>query len=160
MPFRPKKKQPNFATIKSILAQTRTEDNALYQVIQQIIEKLGQFQSVTVDEIADVNNSINNSISILTNKINTTGTYLTVTDERGNLPNSWYLVPGTNIAFDQTVPNQFKINCTLEDTGLGNHYDCPLSDGDLDETNLIYAAGECIIVQVPVDVSIAPAIIS
>ena len=151
MPFRPKKKQPNFATLKSQLAQVRTEDNALYQVIQQIIEKLGQFQVVTVEEIADVNNSINNSVTTLNNKINTTGSYITVVNEQGNLPNSWYLVPGTNITFDQTVPNQFKINATGGDgDGLGNHYDCPLSDGDEVETNLIYASGECIIVQVPV----------
>jgi hypothetical protein len=34
--------------------------------------------------------------------------------------------------------------------GLGTHYDCPLSDGDLVAADLIFAAGECIIVQVPV----------
>jgi hypothetical protein len=31
-----------------------------------------------------------------------------------------------------------------------DHYDAPLSDGDLVAAELIYAAGECIIVQVPI----------
>jgi hypothetical protein len=34
--------------------------------------------------------------------------------------------------------------------GGATHYDCPLSDGDLTAADLIYAAGECVIVQVPV----------
>lgn len=34
--------------------------------------------------------------------------------------------------------------------GGSTHYDCPLSDGDLLAADLIFAAGECIVVQVPV----------
>jgi hypothetical protein len=104
MAFRPPKKQPQFADLKGILAQYKDPDNALYQTVQGIIERLSQFQTVTLEAVADINQSVSNS--------------------------------------------QTTINIT--DSGFGNHYDTPLTDGDPDETDLIFASGECIIVQVPV----------
>ncbi len=59
MPFRPKKKQPSFAPLKGSLAQARDTDNALYQTIQILIERLMQYQGVINDELADINASIN-----------------------------------------------------------------------------------------------------
>jgi hypothetical protein len=42
------------------------------------------------------------------------------------------------------------LDVTAGGTGpTATHYDAPLSDGDLVAADLIYAAGECIIVQVP-----------
>jgi len=40
MPFRPSRNLPEFADLKGILAQSKDTDNALYQTIQEIIERL------------------------------------------------------------------------------------------------------------------------
>jgi hypothetical protein len=104
MPFRPPRKQPQFADLKGVLSQSKQTDNALYQTVQILIERLMQFQSITVDRLA----GIDKELEQLFGEIQGTG---------GDEP---------------TV------------------YDCPLSDGDLIEAELIFADGECIIVQVPV----------
>lgn len=44
MPFRPPKKQVQFADLKTTLAQYKEPDNALYQTVQEIIERLGSFE--------------------------------------------------------------------------------------------------------------------
>ena len=72
MTFRPAKQQPQFADLKGILAQTKKSDDPLYQTIQQIIERLTQFQLVTLEQIADINNSINDVLSQVTNVNNVT----------------------------------------------------------------------------------------
>ncbi len=102
MPFRPPKKQPQFADLKGVLSQSKQTDNALYQTVQVLIERLTQFQGITVDRLNDVDSKL---------------------DQIQGEP-----------------PSVFEIS----------HYDCPLTDGNEVEANLIYAAGECIIVQVPV----------
>lgn len=148
MAFKPKAKQPEFASLKTMLAQTkdRTEIQ-LYQTIQLLIERLGQLQTVTLQDIADINASINNVISIVNNSGDKNRTYITVDDETLYLPNSYQLLPGTNITFDTSVPNQLTINAT--GGAAGAYYDSPLSDGDLSAADLIFANGECIICQVP-----------
>lgn len=70
--------------------------------------------------------------------------FLTSEDESGDFPNSRQLLAGSNITFDDSVANQRTISSTGSDT-----YDSPLSDGDLVAAELIFANGECIIVQVP-----------
>lgn len=45
MPFRPPKKQAQFADLKTTLAQYKEPDNALYQTVQEIIERLGSFKT-------------------------------------------------------------------------------------------------------------------
>ena len=77
MAFKKPRKQPQFADLVGILAQSKDTDNALYQTVQVLIERLGQFQSVTLEEIADVNNSVsstNTTINVLAEK---KATYLT-----------------------------------------------------------------------------------
>lgn len=113
MAFRPKKKQPNFATLKSTLAQTKKTENPLYQTIQILIERLMQFQGITVEDLGDINASINNVLSIVNNLADKTRTYLTTGDETLNLPNSVQLLAGTNVTFNDTVPNKRTINVSV-----------------------------------------------
>lgn len=60
MVYKKPKKQPQFADLKGILAQTKL-DNATYQVIEGLIDRLTQFQSLIVAEIENIiENSKNN----------------------------------------------------------------------------------------------------
>jgi len=51
MPFKPPRKQPQFADLKGILSQSKQTDNALYQTVQVLVERLMQFQGITVDRL-------------------------------------------------------------------------------------------------------------
>jgi len=145
MAFRPPKKQPEFADLIGILAQTKQAENPLYQTLSELINRLTQFQLITLQAIADINDSINNSQALLNIIADKRATYLTAVDEKIRLPNSRWLIAGTGIVFDDTVANQRTISA-----GGNAYYDAPLTDGNVDETDLIFALGECIIVQVPV----------
>ena len=116
MAFQRPKKQPNFATLKSTLAQTKKTEHPLYQTIQILIERLMQFQGITVEEVADINNSINNVNSVVNNLADKTRTYITVGNEVLHLPNSVQLLAGLNVTFDDTVPNKRTINVTIPAT--------------------------------------------
>lgn len=143
MAFRPSKKQPQFADLKGILAQTRETENPLYQTVAVLIDRLTQFQSVTLEELGKVKEADSSRFAPRD------ASFHTKNDDTGSLPNSWQLLAGTGIVFDDSVPNKRTISST-GGSGLSNHYDCPLSDGDEIEAELIFASGECIIVQVPV----------
>lgn len=143
MPFRPPKKPHEFADLKGILAQSKDTDSATYQTLQVLIERLDSFRTIIQDQVQTVTNNV------LKNVASKFATYHTKEDETAVLPNSWQLLAGTGIIFDDSIPNKRTINST-GGSGGSNHYDCPLSDGDLNEADLIFANGECIIVQVPV----------
>lgn len=66
MAFQKPKKQPQFQDLIGILAQTKKSDNPLYQTVEEIINRLTQFQQVTLAEIASINDSINNVLSEIT----------------------------------------------------------------------------------------------
>lgn len=140
MPFKPPKKQPQFADLKGILAQSKETENPTYQVIQELIERLTQFRAVTIEQIENVAIPDN----ILQNVATKFATYHTKENEVGVLPNSWRLLAGEGIVFDDSVIHERTISAPAL------FYDAPLTDGHPDETDLIFAAGECIIVQVPV----------
>jgi hypothetical protein len=57
------------------------------------------------------------------------------------------LTAGTGITITDGGPGS---TVTIAATGTTHHYDCPLSDGDLTAAEIIFARGECVIVQVPV----------
>ena len=141
MPFRPPKKQPQFADLKGILAQYREPDNALYQTVQLIIERLDQLRDTTNDAISRGDDETKKKSAPVG------ATYLTTEDETFNLPQSVQLLAGTGITFDDSLPNTRVISSL--GGGASNHYDSPLTDGNIDETELIFASGNCIIVQVP-----------
>lgn len=105
MGFRSKTKQPQFADLKGILSQSKQTDNALYQTVQILIERLTQLQGNLNSDIAGINEEI-----------------------------------------EELGAAEPPINPELE----FDHYDCPLTDGLVPVTELIFAAGECIIVQVPI----------
>jgi hypothetical protein len=162
--------------LKSGLQQ---KDQPLYQVINQLIQAVSEAVSSLVvdieesggggsaggdetfltvaDELATLPNSsqliAGDHLSFDTSTPNQLradvllggGTFLTVDDESADLPNSRQELPGTFITFDDSVPNQRTIN----GTGETLYYDAPLSDGDPIAAELIFADGECIIVQVP-----------
>lgn len=107
MAFKKPRNQPQFADLMGILAQTRETENPLYQVVQQLIERLGQMKDVTQERIEEVRNVVSEAITNIT-----------------IIPPP----PGPTVAI---------------------YYDTPLTDGSLDETDLIFAMGECITVQVP-----------
>jgi hypothetical protein len=136
MPFRPRRKQPEFADLKGILSQSKQTDNALYQTVQAIIERLIQFQQVTLEEIAALTDPKNP----LSNVASKYATYHTKNDETFILPNSWQLLAGPGVIFDDSVSNQRTIKI---------YYDAPLTDGNVTDTGFIFGLGECIIVQVP-----------
>lgn len=149
MAFQKPRKQPQFADLKGILAQTKTHlDPATYQTIQILIERLTQFQTVTLEEVADINNSVNSSQVILNIVADKKLTYITEGDESLKLPNSRQLLAGTGITLDYSVPNKVTISST--GGGMSAYYDSPLTDGNVDETELIFANGMPIIVQVPI----------
>ena len=145
MPFRPSKKQPQFADLKGILSQSKKTDNALYQTVQVLIERLSQLQEILNEDISTIQDPTNP----LSNVAPKTASYHTKFDDRAVLPNSIQLLAGLGITFDDSVIGKRTISSTGSG-GLGNHYDSPLTDGHLVEAELIFAAGECIIVQVPV----------
>jgi len=141
MPYYPPKKHPRFADLKGILAQTKQSENPLYQTIQVLIERLEQSTQLTEDQISALDPS-----NPLANVAVKTATYHTKNNEVAALPNSVQLLAGLGIEFDDTLPNKR----TIKLSSGGNHYDAPLTDGHLTETELIFALGECIIVQVPI----------
>lgn len=107
MAFKPKKKQPQFADLKGVLSQSKQTDNALYQTVQILIERLTQLQG-----------NLNDDIAALSDK------------------------------FEATEEAPIDPPLTSDDiVGLG--YWTPLTDGDTEETDLIFANGECIAVFVP-----------
>lgn len=112
-------------------------NNPLYQTVYYLIRAIKELQNETNEAISNIS-------------IPTTGLedldFLTHSDESAALPNSRQLIAGTNVSFDDTPVNQRIVNVTV----AAAYYDSPLTDGDLDETELIFASGDCVIVQVPV----------
>lgn len=121
MPFRPKKKQPRFADLKGILAQSKEVENPAYQTIAEIIDRLTQLQLIINEEIAGkIDDS--NATAKFASRFNT---YITAEDEVSSLPNSLQLLAGANIAFDTTIPNKL----TISTSGGASADHVPMSTG-------------------------------
>ena len=132
-------KQPDYSHLFGILANSKVQqsNNALYETIFLLIKEVTQSK----DSFIVVNNNTSQSLTQLLGV-----SYLTVNDETALLINSRRLLAGLGITFDDTIPGKR----TIASSGAGtNFYWTPLTDGDPDETDLIYAAGEAIAVQVP-----------
>jgi hypothetical protein len=52
--------QPEFSSLQTILVNSRIQssNNALYQVIKELISRVGQFQSVTVSKLQEISTSV------------------------------------------------------------------------------------------------------
>lgn len=141
MPFKPGPQQPDFSTLFTSLSNSRLQvtNNALYQTIFFLIQNT----NISRDQLIDAIETIDQGLSDIG-----AASFITVDDETAIFPNSRQLLAGPGIEFDDSVAGERTISTGAG--GIGTHYDSPLSDGDLVEANLIYAAGECVIVQVPV----------
>lgn len=113
----------------------QNRDNPLFQVITQIIKSLRDVELSIASQIAAVpvgtsNGSITSNEAILTSGVETT-----------TLPNSRQLLAGLGIGFNDAVANKRTLNLT--------HYWSLLTDGNVDETDFIFANGEPISIQIP-----------
>jgi len=127
----------------------------LFQVLSEIIKRSNEVNQTTTVELADIIGRltlIDNSIVGLSGIVELLADLGILTSEPligvdlDNFPNFRELIAGTGITFDDTIINERTINASA--TGSG--YWTPLTDGDLDETDLIFASGEAIAVFVPV----------
>lgn len=161
MAFKKVKTNKQFADLKGVLTQSKQTDPALAQTVSVLIDRLTKFQSETNEAIAASASGIGagetpsgggggggggTGLTLA----DLTQSFLTRNIETADLVNSLQLIAGLNITFDTSVANQLKINATAGGGAAATHYDTPLTDGDPDETNLIFASGDCIIVQVPI----------
>jgi microcystin-dependent protein len=153
MPFRPSRKAPQFADLKTTLAQAKDTDNALYQVVQEIIDRLSTFQFNVAPEIAASSGGGGGGTGPQ-GPIGPPGpagpagpegpmpalleTFATVNAEAG-LANSRRIVAGTNVTLDVATAGQLKINAAGGGSGggmnldyLGNYAPGPTyNDGDI-----------------------------
>ena len=106
MAFRQPKKQPQFADLIGILSQSKQTDNALYQTVQELINRLIQLQNVTGEEIDSIF-AKDDAAKRFASKF---ATFLTKENDITILPNSFQLLPGLGIAFDISIPHRLTIN--------------------------------------------------
>jgi len=133
--------------LRGILNQTgtSTKNNPLYQFCNSLLNTIHNLQTGIQSQITKITDGGGGTPVTPVTPGNTTADYLTWSDESTDLPNSRNLIAGTGITFDDSVANERTII-----SNEAFHYDAPLSDGSLVEADLIFAAGECIIVQVPI----------
>lgn len=136
MAFKPEPVQPDFSSLVTSLDNSRTQltNYSLYQTILFLIKNTGRARDLIVDDIDTINEQISEILA---------ASFLTVNLETNDFPNSRQLLAGFGITFDDTVSGQRTINTT------GGYYDSPLTDGNEDETDLIFADGDPIICQIP-----------
>ena len=140
MPYRPEpeRKQPDFSSLEVSLVQSRSQlqNNSLFQTLYLLIKRIILMQTAFI-------NVINDAVGDLS--VIFAARFLTSADETLRFPNSRQLIAGFGIAFDDTVAGRRTIS-----TNITDGYWTPLTDGDVDETDIIYANGEAIAVFVPV----------
>lgn len=112
----------------------QTNNNSLYQVIKTLIQAAQEFQNETNDAINPPSGG-----GGLVNQH-----YLTHQNDLATLPQSRQLLAGTGITFDDTVFGERTI-----DAGGTAGYWTLLTDGDVDETDFIFAGGDAISIFVP-----------
>lgn len=66
MAFKPVPKPPQFADLKGILSQSKETDNPLYQVVQEIIERLTQLDLVKGEQLKAIEKRIETVTTIIT----------------------------------------------------------------------------------------------
>jgi len=91
---------PDLDRLQSQLLNTglQTKDNPLWQVISQLITFAKKLQEELDNRITTASGTVSNA------------SFLTRNDETGSFPSSVQLLAGTNVTFDDSVPNQRTIN--------------------------------------------------
>ena len=126
MAFRPPRKAPEFADLKIVLAQTKDIDDSLYQVVEQIIDRLSAFKF----EGTSGTTIIGGGGGPGGGGADVAATYLTKQNEIATLPNSLQFLARYGLKFDDTAANKRTIDLDLE--YVGNFVAGPLySDGDV-----------------------------
>jgi hypothetical protein len=130
---------PDLSPLITSLATSgeQQKNNRLYQVLYLLIKKLVTSQRITEENFDQIIPDLSALLNV---------TFITVDDETALLLNSRRAVAGTNITLNTSTPGQIIINASGAVTGF---YDSPLTDGNVNETDIIFANGECVIVQVP-----------
>lgn len=138
-----------FSDLLTILSNSKVgqADPALENVVNQIITRSGRNHDAVQLAIKNLLTQVGDlgDLVVIINNIFKTIDFITGSDQTLDLPASLQLIAGAGITFDDTVPNQKIVMAT----GSGGYW-TPLTDGDLDETDLIFASGEAIAVFVPV----------
>lgn len=136
MAFRPGTPGPDLDRLKSSLLTSglQQKDNALYQVINQLIDFMRTIQVL-------ISGNTDTTIPPTSTALLASLSYLTDGDESSNLINSRRLLAGAGIAFDDSVSNERTISVDLASSG---QFYAPVTDGDEFETLLIFANGECV----------------
>lgn len=138
MPFKPGPGQPDFSSLFTSLSNSKTQvqNYSLYQTIFFLITNTNRARDLLVNAVDTINEQISEILA---------ASFLTVNDETNDFPNSRQLLAGTGITFNDAVAGQRTISAS----GGGDYYDSPLTDGDEDETDLIFANADPIICQIP-----------
>jgi len=138
MGFKPKRVQPDFSSLITSLDNSKTQNSnySLYQTIFFLITNTSRARDLLVDDVATINEQISKIFA---------SSFLTINDETNDFANSRQLLAGAGILFDDTVAGKRTVSSSA---GVG-YYDSPLTDGNEDETNLIFANGDPIICQLP-----------
>ena len=125
----------NFANLKSVLLTSgiQQKDNALFQVLDQLITFCIQFQNNVASGATGGGGSGSSGA-------NPNLTYLTEIDESANLPNSRALLAGLYIALDTAIANQMTIRSSEWSV---------LTNGDPVTPELIFAGGDVIMTHIP-----------
>lgn len=126
--------QPDYASLIISLTNSKlqTKDYPLYQTIFLLIDRITKSRDLILQQLE----SLDTDISALK-----AASYLTENDETIFLPNSRQVLAGLGIEFDDSIAGVRVI--------LQSGYWTPLTDGDVDETDLIFANGSAIAVLVP-----------
>jgi hypothetical protein len=152
MAWKGRKEEPvNFNQLISTLVSSgiHATNNALFQTINQLILYCQKNKNLTITNIEEINTNIKDlsDITIIAQQNIKDATFWTENDETASFASSIQVIAGTGITLDYTVANQVTVSST---GGGSTGYWAPLTDGNVDETDLIFASGECIMVNVPV----------
>jgi hypothetical protein len=115
MAWKGRKKDPvEFANLLGPLLNSRLQqtNNALYQVLAEIIKRSGQNKDLifeNINEIVGQITAIGDTIIVVDNLLKDS-TFLTADNEAIELPNSRQLIAGSGVTFDDTIANQRTVN--------------------------------------------------
>lgn len=120
----------NLTSLKTLLHSTglQQKDPRLFQLLDQLIGGLSDTEGVAT--------------TVITSSGVKNARYLTSADDSALLPNSRQLLAGVGIAFDDSIFGER----TISQSG----YWTLLTDGNVDETDFIFANGDPISVFVPI----------
>lgn len=139
----------NLARLKSQLNTSGIQNTnpALYQVIIQLIEFVQKLFLELEDDITTTSGGSVAGLAALAALITLikNSDLLTHSDESTNFPNSRELLAGTGVTFDDSVPNARSVSVV---PAIDRQWSV-LTDGDVLETELIFAGGEVVMISIP-----------